>query len=103
MYVVMNKIDVGPERAEMFEQHFSRSMDGTLGEVEGLLRSTLLRPVAPGAPYIAQMTFDSKDSFMGWLRSEAFQAAHGHGPGDADGGGPNVDAYEVVNEVAPGA
>jgi heme oxygenase (staphylobilin-producing) len=103
MYVVMNRIDVGPERAEMFEQHFSGSMDGTLAGVPGLLRSTLLRPVRDEDPYVAEMVFDSKESFVGWLNSDAFQAAHGHGPGGGEGGGPNVEAYEVVNEVVPSA
>ncbi len=103
MYIVINRIDVGPERAETFEQHFSRSMDGTLSAVPGLIRSTLLRPTAPDAPYLAQITFDSKESFLGWLQSDAFKAAHGHGPGgDGEGGGPNVESYEVVNEVVAG-
>jgi len=109
MYVVMNRIEVGPERSEVFEQHFSRSMDGTLQSVPGLIRSTLLRPTGPDAPYIAQITFDTKESFLGWLQSDAFRDAHGHGPGGGSGGrpggddnaegGPNVESYEVVNEV----
>lgn len=111
MYVVMNSIAVDPEHAEIFEQHFSRSMDGTLGSVGGLVRSTLLRPVTAGEPYVAQITFDSEESFQGWLSSDAFRAAHGHGPSggsggsggsDSSGDGPNVVAYEVVNEVAAG-
>ena len=108
MYVVMNSIAVDPEHAEIFEQHFSRSMDGTLGSVGGLVRSTLLRPVTAGEPYVAQITFDSEESFQGWLSSDAFRAAHGHGPSggsggsDSSGDGPNVVAYEVVNEVVAG-
>lgn len=100
MYVVMNRIDVGAERAEMFEQHFSASMSNTLASVPGLIRSTLLRPSTPEDPYVAQIVFDSPESFQGWLRSDAFRAAHGHGPGgDGEGGGLNVSTYEVVNEV----
>lgn len=108
MYVAMNRIPVPAEHAEIFEQHFSRAMDGTLGEVPGLVRSTLLRPATEGAPYVAQITFDSEESFQGWLSSDAFRAAHGHGPSggsggsDSSGGGPNVAAYEVVNEVVAG-
>jgi len=105
VYVAMNRIPVPAEHAEIFEQHFSRAMDGTLGEVPGLVRSTLLRPATEGAPYVAQITFDSEESYRGWLSSDAFKAAHAHGPaaaGSADGdgaGGPNVEAFEVVNEV----
>lgn len=101
MHVAMNRIQVPPEHAEIFEQHFSRSMDGTLGEVPGLVRSALLRPTTAGAPYVAQITFDSEESYRGWLSSDAFKSAHSHGPGGAsDGsGGPDVETYEVVNEV----
>jgi len=101
VYVSMNRIQVPAEHAEIFEQHFSRAMDGTLGQVGGLVRSTLLRPTEAGAPYVAQITFDSEESYRGWLSSDAFRAAHAHGPaaeGGADGG-PNVETYEVVNEV----
>jgi heme-degrading monooxygenase HmoA len=103
MYVVMNRIEVEPERAEMFEQHFAGSMNTTLGAVPGLVRSTLLRPTKPGDPYVAEIVFDTQESFQGWLHSDSFKAAHGHGPGEGEGGGPNVVAYEVVNEVVPGA
>lgn len=107
MYVAMNRIKVPSEHAEIFEQHFSRSMDGTLGEVPGLVRSTLLRPADEAAPYVAEIVFDSEASFQGWLRSDAFRAAHGHGPGagsdgDGQGDGPDVERYEVVNEVVAG-
>ena len=102
MYVVMNRIDVDRKRAEMFEQHFAGSMDGTLSAVPGLIRSTLLRPVRDEDPYVAQMVFDTKESFVGWLNSDSFKAAHGHGPSGGDEGGPNVEVYEVVNEVVTG-
>ena len=109
MYVVMNRIEVEPERAETFEAHFGASMKNTLGEVPGLVRSSLLKPAQPGLPYVAQMEFDTKESFMGWLHSDAFRAAHGHAPGggtgDAPGGGtgdgPSVEAYDVIVDVAP--
>lgn len=104
MYVVMNRIDVEPERAETFEAHFGASIERTLGGVPGLVRSSLLKPAQPGQPYIAQMEFDSEDSFKGWLHSDAFRAAHGHGPGGGEGdagGGPSVEAYETLVTVTP--
>ena len=103
MYVVMNRIEVEPERAETFEAHFGGSMERTLGAVPGLVRSSLLKPARPGLPYVAQMEFDTEESFQGWLHSDAFRSAHGHGPGDAGdgGGGPSVEAYEAIVTVTP--
>ena len=110
MYVVMNRIDVKPDRTEAFESDFGTNMTATLGAVPGLLCSALLRPSEAGLPYVAQMEFDTRESFLGWLRSDAFRAAHGHGPGGATGDGPggatgdspSVESYDVVIEVIPG-
>ena len=81
----------------------------TLAGVPGLVRSALLRPNCHEDPYVAVMEFDSEASFQGWLQSDAFRAAHGHGPrgggdgGRGDGGGtggpPSVSSYEIVTEV----
>ena len=106
MYVVMNRIEVEPERAETFEAHFGGSMERTLGAVPGLVRSSLLKPARPGQPYVAQMEFDSEESFRGWLQSDAFRAARGHGPGGGEGNGdagpgPSVEAYEAIVTVTP--
>ncbi|MFZ4432569.1 MAG: antibiotic biosynthesis monooxygenase family protein [Microthrixaceae bacterium] len=105
MYIVMNRLEVPADQAEAFEQRFSANMTGTLAGVAGLHRSALLRPNRDEDPYVAVMEFDSEESFRGWLASDAFRAAHGHGPrsgdGDGDGGGPgpSVSSYEVVTEV----
>ncbi len=103
MHVVMNRITVEPERAEVFEQHFAANMDRTLGDVQGLVRSVLLRPNREGDPYLATMEFETEDDFTAWRNSDAFRAAHGHGPssgGDAGGAtAPPVESYSVVNQV----
>ncbi len=102
MYIVMNRLDIPADQAEAFEERFSANMTGTLAGVSGLQRSALLRPHRDEDPYVAVMEFDSEESFRGWLSSDAFRAAHGHGPrgGDGDGGpGPSVSSYEVVTEV----
>jgi heme-degrading monooxygenase HmoA len=104
VYIVMNRLEVPADQAEAFEQRFSANMTGTLAGVAGLQRSALLRPHRDQDPYVAVMEFDSEESFRGWLASDAFRAAHGHGPrggdGEAGGGpGPSVSSYEVVTEV----
>ena len=76
-----------------------------LGEVDvqGLVRSVLLRPNREGDPYLATMEFETEDDFTAWRNSDAFRAAHGHGPssgGDAGGAtAPPVESYSVVNQV----
>ena len=101
MYVVVNRIPVEPERAEVFEQHFSGTMDRTLGDVPGLVRASLLRPNRDGDPYLATMEFEGEDDFHAWRSSEAFRAAHGGRGGDGGEGGPPpaVESYTVVNTV----
>ena len=106
MYVVINRIPVEPERAPMFESHFSGNMDTTLGGVPGLVRSTLLRPNRDGDPYMATMEFETEDDFTTWRTSDAFRAAHGGRGGDSPPAGdvdqaapPAVESYTVVNSV----
>lgn len=101
MYVVINRLDVPPARAEAFEERFGGNMAGTLGAVPGLVRSSLMRPHRDGDPYLAVMEFDTEADFQGWLHSDAFAHAHGHGPGqDA---GRDVESYSVVIRVEPTA
>jgi heme-degrading monooxygenase HmoA len=101
MYVVVNRIEVEPERAEVFEQHFGANMTGTLPGVPGLRRAVLLRPRRPSDPYLAVMEFDSEDDFTAWRNSEAFRTAHGGRPAGGSGeSGPPVEAYEVVAAVS---
>ncbi len=99
MYVVMNRIQVEAERAPMFEQHFSSNMEATLGDVAGLVRSTLLRPNRDGDPYLATMEFETEDDFTAWRTSDAFRAAHGGRGGDPDAPAPAVESYTVVTAV----
>lgn len=104
MYIVMNRLEIEADQAEAFEQRFSANMTSTLTGVPGLIRSALLRPNRDEDPYVAVMEFDSEASFHGWLQSDAFRAAHGHGPrsggdGGEAGGPPSVSSYEIVTEV----
>ena len=76
MYVVHNRIEVGPADAEAFENAFTTSMRTTLGGVPGLRRSLLMRPARPGQPYVSTMEFDFQDDFKAWMKSDSFRAAH---------------------------
>jgi heme-degrading monooxygenase HmoA len=104
MFVVHNRIDVPAEGAEGFEAHFTERMRSTLAGVGGLQRATLMKPSEAGLPYVATMEFDSRDSFLGWMRSDAFKHAHA---GTASEGGPQADvpsaveSYTILEEVRP--
>lgn len=76
MYIVTNRIEVPAETATAFEETFAASMKNTLAGVPGLHRATLLRPEAPGLPYVSTMEFASKDDFLAWMRSDSFRASH---------------------------
>jgi len=47
---------------------------------------------------VAVMEFTDEAAFRSWLSSDAFRAAHGHGP-QQGGAPPSVASYEVVTEV----
>jgi heme-degrading monooxygenase HmoA len=76
MFVVHNRINAPADVAEAFEQAFTESMRTTLAGVPGLVRSTLMRPTEDGQPYVSTMEFDTRDSFLGWLKSDSFKASH---------------------------
>ena len=76
MFVVHNRIDAPADAAEAFEEVFVDSMRTTLAGVPGLVRSTLMRPTEDGQPYVSTMEFDTKESFLAWLKSDSFKAAH---------------------------
>jgi len=100
VYIVMNRLEVPAEQAAAFEARFGGNMASTLDGVSGLRRAALLRPHRDEDPYVAVMEFEDEAAFQGWLQSDAFRAAHGHGPREGGGPGPSVSSYEVVTEVA---
>ena len=104
MFVVMNRINVEPEKADGFEKMFSSSMQKTLPDVPGLLRSTLLRPGRPDQPWVSTMEFVDEAAFGAWMSSPAFRAAHptpgrAHPLGDNPVGGNNIETFTVTTEV----
>lgn len=100
MFTVMNRIPVPAAGAAAFEERFAASMRETLPGVPGLVGARLLRPQQEGGTYVAVMDFASADAFAAWMRSDAFRAAHDHGP-SIDGTGGGVETFETV--VAVGA
>jgi heme-degrading monooxygenase HmoA len=75
-YVVMNVVDVPPERAAEFEHRFA-TRAGKIKENEGFEAFELLKPEGEAkTKYIAYTRWRSKADFEAWLSSPDFAAGH---------------------------
>ncbi|MGE0227833.1 MAG: antibiotic biosynthesis monooxygenase [Dehalococcoidia bacterium] len=95
MFVAMNRFQVDPGRSEDFERGW-RERESRLQEMAGFRSFALLKGDTPG-DYISHSTWDSRDAFQAWTRSEQFRHAHSRGP--AEGvlvGHPQAAFYEAV-------
>ena len=75
-YTVINELFVDGADIETFERNFSASMEGTLIEVEGLLKARLLAPETEGSGYLSILEFTDRGSYHDYLSSPEFAAAH---------------------------
>jgi heme oxygenase (mycobilin-producing) len=97
MHIVMNRITAAEGKAQEFEDGFTRSMRDTLPGVPGLLRSTLLKPKEPTDPYLSTMEFVDQESFLAWVKSEAFRVAHDVAVDTT--AASTIEIYSVLEEV----
>ena len=103
MYIAMNHFKVNPERGDEFE-HVWRSRESRLQSVPGFVQFALLKGENAG-DYISHTTWESKEAFQGWTRSDAFRAAHSAG-GPPEGvvlGHPQASFYDAVIVEKAGA
>ena len=75
MITVANRIYVNPEYADAFETAF-RERAGLVDGMPGFLSNQVLRPVNEGDPYVVLTQWESRETFLNWVRSEAFQKGH---------------------------
>lgn len=97
MFIAMNRFKVAPGKEAAFEQVW-RERETYLDGVPGFLRFALLRSDSPGE-YVSHSTWRDRESFMGWMQSDAF--VKGHRQGSMSGlldGPPQVSTYESVIE-----
>ena len=99
MFIITNRLVVSEENAAEFERVFTASMRDTLGGVPGLHRSTLLRPEAPGLPYVSTMEFDTRDSFLAWMRSDSFRASHSNTEANSLTSTSSIEQHTVIEVV----
>jgi heme-degrading monooxygenase HmoA len=103
LFIAMNHFQVNPARAADFEEHWRRR-ETYLHEVPGFVRFALLRGDEPGA-YASHSTWESKEAFEAWTRSEAFRKAHAQArtPEGVLAGPPRLRTWEAVIEQERGA
>ncbi len=97
-FIAMNHFQVNPDRGADFEAHWSQRKS-YLEQVPGFLRFALLRGDEPGS-YISHSTWESREAFEAWTKSEAFRKAHAQArtPEGILVGHPKLQSFEAVIE-----
>ncbi len=100
MFVATNRLFVEPEHHEEFEKLFRGNMNEFLPEVEGLRRSTLLRPETEGQPYVSINEFDTEENFRAWVESSSFRRAHAKAQGvSSHVSGNAVETFQTAEDL----
>ena len=99
MYIAMNRFEIRAGREPDFEKLW-RTRETYLDEVAGFSEFHLLRGPGDGEKtlYLSHSTWDSREAFEAWTRSEAFRKAHAsaRSPEGTLLGHPRLEAFEVV-------
>ena len=99
MYIAMNRFRINRGFEEGFERMW-RERDTYLDEVPGFREFHLLRgPSDDDATlYVSHSSWDSREAFETWTRSEAFKKAHAQArsPDGTLAGHPQLEPFEVV-------
>ena len=103
LFIAMNRFNVAEGMGPQFEERW-RSRRSYLAGVPGFVRFALLKGDTPGE-YVSHSTWESREAFEAWTRSEAFAA--GHRQGSVQGelvDHPVVSLYDaVIVEAGPSA
>jgi heme-degrading monooxygenase HmoA len=101
MYIAMNRFRVNEGFEDGFERIW-RERNRYLDEVEGFASFRLLRgETADGiTPFVSHSTWESREAFEGWTKSEAFKKAHqdARSPKGTLAGHPEFSGWQVVLE-----
>ncbi|EIC23896.1 antibiotic biosynthesis monooxygenase family protein [Thiorhodovibrio frisius] len=102
MFIVMNRVAVVEDFAEMFEDRF-RHRAGQIDKQPGFIRMQVLKPQTPDTPYLVQTTWRDRQAFEAWVGSEDFKIAHSNPmPKEAFSGEGKIEMFEgmIDSEVA---
>jgi heme-degrading monooxygenase HmoA len=100
MITVANRIYVAPEFADAFEERF-RQRAGLVDGMPGFVSNQVLRPVNDGDPYVVFTTWNSREDFLNWVRSDEFVKGHaqsGTMPKEAFTGPNKLEVHEVLQD-----
>ena len=98
MFVAINAIEVPAERSEAFSERFAKRA-GVVSGSPGFVRFELLRPSDGNTRWLVVTHWKDKESFEGWLNSQAFQRGHAQErSGGPVGTGSEVWQFEVEQE-----
>lgn len=102
MFVVCNRVQVNPTHAAVFEQLFL-SRSHMVDNSPGFVRFQLMRPAKTDDSYVVMVTWESKEAYQAWLKSDAFKQGHsrtGTLPEDTFLGPQRVELYELLDHTA---
>jgi heme-degrading monooxygenase HmoA len=105
MFVVCNRVKVNPQHTEAFEQLFL-SRAHAVDQMPGFKAFQLLRPAKPGDWYVVMVTWESKDHYQAWMKSDSFKQGHsrtGSLPDDVFLEPQKIELYEVLENVSASA
>ena len=100
MIAVANRIFVNPEYAKAFEARF-RDRAGLVDGMPGFVFNQVLRPSAPGDPYVVMTYWESHEQFKAWTESDAFRQGHaksGSLPKEAFAGRNKLEIHQVIQD-----
>jgi len=100
MITVANRIYVSREYAEAFEKRF-RERAGLVDQMPGFISNQVLRPVNEGDPYVVFTTWQSRQDFLSWVRSDEFVKGHaqsGTMPKEAFTSANVLEMHEVIQD-----
>jgi heme-degrading monooxygenase HmoA len=100
MITVANRIYVNAEYADRFEARF-RERAGLVDKMPGFVSNQVLRPVNEGDPYVVFTTWESRQDFLNWVRSDEFVKGHAQSgtlPKEAFSKANVLEMHEVVQD-----
>jgi heme-degrading monooxygenase HmoA len=101
MFIAMNRFKVAEGKGPQFEERW-RDRKSFLDQVPGFVHFALLKGDNTGE-YISHSTWQSRDAFDAWTRSESFAAGHRQGSVQGElAEHPVVSLYETVIEEGAG-
>lgn len=96
MFVVINRVPVVEDYAEVFEERF-RNRAGQIDKQPGFVRMQILKPQSPDTPYLVQTLWRDKSAFEAWVGSEDFKLAHSNPmPKEAFAGEGGIEMFDVI-------